>query len=263
MDIDLLSKMVKELILARDTVELPGIGTFVAEMAPAAFSDRGFTINPPYRRLYFRPRVEGDTTLADFYASSNNISPELARKVLTDFLTDLKQVLKEKKTIIFPRLGRLRATRENHFFFVPDEDLDIYPEGFGLVPISLKNHTETKEELAAAVENLKSIIEPDVLPDNASVSEPAPSSEAGSAPEQEEEAAIPESPRQEEPVPPAPEAPAGPRPRRYIGMKIALALLAVLILLILYMLIAQLFPGVFDALLYNGEERRILEYFSF
>ena len=38
--------MVKEVILDRDRVVLPGLGTFVAEMVPASFSDKGYTINP-------------------------------------------------------------------------------------------------------------------------------------------------------------------------------------------------------------------------
>ena len=54
MDIDLLSKMVKELILDRDRLVLPGLGSFMAEVVPSTFSDKGYTINPPYRRLYFR-----------------------------------------------------------------------------------------------------------------------------------------------------------------------------------------------------------------
>ena len=41
MDIDLLSKMVKELILDNDRVVLPGLGCFVAEMVPSTFSDKG------------------------------------------------------------------------------------------------------------------------------------------------------------------------------------------------------------------------------
>lgn len=161
MDIDLLSKMVKELILDRDRVVLPGLGTFTAEMMPATFSDKGFTINPPYRRLYFRSKAEDDTVLAEFYSSSNGVSLEVAERILADFLTELKQILREKKTVIFPGLGRLRATRENNFFFVPDEDLDIYPEGFGLAPISLKTHQETREELTAAVSELRSIMDGD------------------------------------------------------------------------------------------------------
>ena len=52
---------------------------------------------------------------------------------------EMKQVLKERKIILLPGLGRLRATKENNFFFVPEEDLDIYPDGFALKPVSLKN----------------------------------------------------------------------------------------------------------------------------
>lgn len=167
-----MSKMVKELILDRDRVVLPGLGTFTAEMMPATFSDKGFTINPPYRRLYFRSKAEDDTVLAEFYSSSNGVSLEVAERILVDFLTELKQILREKKTVIFPGLGRLRATRENNFFFVPDEDLDIYPEGFGLAPISLKTHQETREELTAAVSELRSIMDGD---ESQSPVEPVPS----------------------------------------------------------------------------------------
>lgn len=56
MDTPLLAKMVRELILENDAVTLPGIGTFVAELVGASFSDKGYTINPPYRRLSFTQR---------------------------------------------------------------------------------------------------------------------------------------------------------------------------------------------------------------
>lgn len=159
MDIDLLSKMIKELILDKDEVALPGVGTFVAEIVPSTFSDKGYTINPPYRRLSFRQRLsEEDNSLAAFYASSNNLDSENAKRIIEDFLSEMKDVLKEKKTIVFPGLGRLRATRENNFFFVADEDLDIYPAGFGLEPISLKTHEESPEVVSAAVASLKGII---------------------------------------------------------------------------------------------------------
>lgn len=160
MDIDLLSKMIKELIMDTDEVSLPGVGTFVAEIVPSTFSDKGYTINPPYRRLSFRQRqTEEDTMLADFYASSNNLDKASAGLIINDFLRELKDVLQEKKTIIFPGLGRLRATRENNFFFVADEDLDIYPAGFGLESVSLKTHEETPEAVAAAISSLKDIMD--------------------------------------------------------------------------------------------------------
>lgn len=130
--------MISELITDHNRVGLPGLGTFVAEVVPATFSDKGYTINPPYRRLSFHPSRSEDTLLIDFYAASNGISKEAAGLYLKQFLGEMKSVLKERKTIMLPGLGRLRATVENNFFFVPDPDLDIYPDGFALKPLSLK-----------------------------------------------------------------------------------------------------------------------------
>lgn len=159
MDTPLLAKMVRELILENDAVTLPGIGTFVAELVGASFSDKGYTINPPYRRLSFTQREGADTLLADIYASSNDVPYESALQILTEFLGTLKTELMTKKSVQFPGLGRLRATRENNFFFIADEDLDIYPDGFGLEPISLKTHEETPEQVSAAVAGLASILD--------------------------------------------------------------------------------------------------------
>ena len=158
MDIDLLSKMVKELILDNDRVVLPGLGSFVAEVVPSTFSDKGYTINPPYRRLFFRSKPDEGDELAAFYASTNNVDKAMAERIIKDFVAELKPMLHTKKTIVFPGLGRLRATKENAVFFVANEDLDIYPAGFGLEPISLKTHQETKEEVSAAVAGLKSLL---------------------------------------------------------------------------------------------------------
>lgn len=160
MDISLLSKIVKELILDRDEVCLPGLGTFVTELAPAYFSDRGYTINPPYRHLSFRHKeTPQDTSLADFYAAGNNIDKATATRIIEDFVKELRRTLESRKTVVLPGLGKLRATRENHFFFIADEDLDIYPGGFGLEPISLKTHQETQEEVSESIRHLSEILE--------------------------------------------------------------------------------------------------------
>lgn len=158
MDIDLLSKMVKELILDNDKVCLPGMGSFVAEVVPSVFSDRGYTINPPYRRLSFRTNVREDNLLVDFYAEANGIESGVAARILKDFISELKSILEVKKNIVFPGLGRMRATKENNFFFVADEDLEIFPEGFGLEPVSLKTHVATREDFASAAGELKSLM---------------------------------------------------------------------------------------------------------
>ena len=193
MDIALLADMVKELILDNEEVALPGLGTFVTEVVPASFSDRGYTINPPYRRLSFRERQGSDDMLAQLYSKANGTDLETSRKIISGFAAGVKDELTKKKVVVFPGLGRLRATKENAFFFIPDEALEIFPYGFGLQPVSLKTHEETPEEVHDAVEKLSAIV--DVPEPEAKVPEPV----VKSVSEQEE--------RPIELVSPAPAAP--------------------------------------------------------
>ncbi len=155
MNIDLFSEMVRDLILDNDEVVLPGLGTFVSEVMPSTFSDKGYTINPPYRRLSFRQRwAEDDRRLVEFYSEANGTDPETSGRILSEFVSGLRNTLQTRKMVVFPGLGRLRATKENTFFFIADEDLDIYPYGVGLEPVSLKTHGETPGEVARSVAEL-------------------------------------------------------------------------------------------------------------
>ena len=271
MDIDLLAKMVKEAILDHDTVTLPGVGCFVAELVPSTFSDKGYTINPPYRRLYFSPKQGGDTYLVDLYARDNEeVDADMATRILTEFLAEMKEVLKVKKTVVFPGLGRLRATRENHFFFVADEDLDIYPEGLGLAPLSLKTHVETPEEVATAVAGLAELIEeiPGQAGNDEEEPEPVPEPVEGPAEDEPVPEKIEEIPDQvgndeEEQVAEeiSPRAALGRNDKSRKFWRVVLIVLCVLVgLLLVFVLLNRLAPGLLDPLLYSKEELQILRY---
>lgn len=291
MDIDLLSKMVKELILDNDRVVLPGLGSFVAEVVPSTFSDKGYTINPPYRRLFFRSKPDEGNELAEFYASTNQVDRNVAERIITDFVAELKPLLHAKKVVVFPGLGRLRATKENTVFFVADEDLDIYPAGFGLEPISLKTHQETKEEVSAAVVGLKSLLAeaaPVAAPVEPAPVEPAPNPEPVPEPVSEpvhepvpEPAPVPEPdpvPTPEptpvpEPVPqptPVEEHPAAPTvveepvQKKSSGKTLWIVLIVIaaiaVLLLIALAVVGRVAPEWVDQFLYTPEELKILNY---
>ncbi len=268
--------MITELIADHDQVGLPGVGTFVAEVVPATFSDKGYTINPPYRRLSFHPSRTEDRLLADFYAASNGISKEAAEVYLKQFLQELKTVLKERKTIVLPGLGRLRATVENNFFFVPDADLDIFPDGFALKPLSLKTITENAEPVEIPIRPVAA--EPEAEPQEQPAAEPEPTpepevSEPAPAPEPET-IAEPESEATPEPqpiiiaepepeiVPIAAEPEPTTRPRRRVRWWIPLLLLLVLaaVALLAFIIVAQVAPDLVDTILYTPEELRIINY---
>lgn len=286
MDVDLLSKMIKELILDKDRVVLPGLGCFVAEMVPSTFSDKGYTINPPYRKLSFRSKPDTGDELIDFYVEANGLDRDVACRILGDFIRELRQVIFTKKVVILPGLGRLRATKENHLFFIPEEGLDIYPAGIGLEPISLKTHVETQQEVASAVAGLKSIMEEvvvaglqedkveedmveeveGVVEDNAiegvvgpteeDVVEEVATEEVVEAAEEVVEAVAEEVVEVETETVEKPKKSAG---KKVMTTMIVLVVLAV-VLLGAFVVVARMMPGVFDTLLYTPEELEILNY---
>ena len=293
MDIDLLARMVKELIISHDQVGLPGVGTFVAEMVPASFSDKGYTINPPYRRLSFYPSRLEDTLLIDFYAVSNQLDPETARTYITQYLAELKSVLQERKSIILPGLGRLRATKENALFFVADEGLDIYPAGVGLRPVSLKSHVLEEEPVVIDVpppvsgREVEPIPQPTIEVEPVEVHEEAPEAvedlPAGPA---EDEMAGPEpvpepvaEPEQEPEVMPEPEPEPEPEPApevkpepvpapapkvrkkaRWVVPTVVSVLAVAVVALATFIILAQVAPDFIDSLLYTPEDLQIINY---
>lgn len=277
MDIDLFADMVRNLILDNDEVTLPGLGTFVSELVPSSFSDKGYTINPPYRRLSFRQRGnDGDTMLADFYSRANGTDIAASARILSDFISGLKETLVTKKVVVFPGLGRLRATKENAFFFIPDEDLDIYPYGVGLEPVSLKTHEEipVAEEVLVADEVPAAVEIPATVPEPAPVPEPAvePSLEPVAGPAAElaaEPAAVPSTEPAAEPsvepvvepvASPAPDQGADRKALRKILVASACLIGAAAVLLGIFLLLSRTAPDFIDSILYTPEELRIINY---
>lgn len=141
MEITLFSKCIKDLIVENDRVDVPYLGTFMAEMMPAAYSDRQTTIHPPYRKMSFH---KGEVSLSEGRPLLNKVmreagvSLEQAGVELGWCLSRLSSELEGSKICRLPGLGVMRANARNEFFFVPADDLDIWPDGIGFEPISIK-----------------------------------------------------------------------------------------------------------------------------
>ena len=299
MDITLFSKIIRDLILDNDEVNLPGLGTFVSESMPSTFSDKGYTINPPYRRLVFRQRKGDGRLLVEHCSKVLGESLERTEYELEGFISELRNTLESKKVAVFPGLGRLRATRENAFFFIADEDLEIYKYGFGLEPVSLKTHEETPEEVSAAVDELEKIVrtepeevsgsapDPSVPPVAAEVPVPEPVAEipvsepVAEVPEPEPEpaeevpgqasAAVASGPGPVGDVPPPSVGPASskaPTQRRRTSRNpwktawiiLACTIATAVLLLAAFIILSRVAPGFVDSLLYSPEELQIINH---
>ena len=151
MEIGVFAKCIKELIVENDRVDVPYLGSFTAELMPATYSDRQTTIHPPYRKMSFH---KGEVSLAEGRLLLDKVRRELGVNLdqagveLGWCLSRLNSELEGRKRCPLPGLGMMRANARNEFFFVPDDDLDIWPDGIGFEPIAIKM---PKEEIPEPV----------------------------------------------------------------------------------------------------------------
>ena len=263
MDAGSLSKCIKALIGDRDKVEVPGLGVFYARMVPARFSDNRTTIYPPSRTMYFRREevsAEAGDALVEYIAAESGISGEDAATELSWCISRLKSELSGAKVCALPGLGEMRANSRNDYFFVPDDDLDIYPDGLGLEPVCIKMNQEAtggapespepvldeaRERCGAAGSSRPGEIAADGKGSDARRPEPEPQPEPQLVAE----------PR------PAPEPAPQPKKRR-TALWILLGILGfiVLVLLAVYLLHDSIpaLDNLLNRILYNAEERQLL-----
>ncbi|MBR5735722.1 MAG: hypothetical protein IKX60_02865 [Bacteroidales bacterium] len=258
-DVDIFAACLRDLLLENDIVCVPGLGSFMTRLMPASFSDRGRTINPPFRKLSFRASGQGDPQLfaghlATFLPEGVNTAEWLAA-----FIKGFKEELEKTKRVDLSSLGAMRATAQNDFFFVASDDLDIYPEGMGLEAVTIKSSTPLEAEPEASPEPAAEP-EPELTPVPEQQQEPEP--EPATEPETTqvtETAPEPEPARTEIPAPAV-------KPRRKLKWwAIVLIVLAVILLfLILSVIFKDSLPwgdavdNIINHLLYSEEELRIL-----
>lgn len=239
-DVEIFAACLKELLLENDTVTVPGLGSFITRQMPASFSDRGRTINPPYRKLSFRASEQGDAVLFKERIATLLPAGTDPAAWLQSFVKEFKEELEKTKRVDLVSLGTMRATAQNDYFFVASDDLDIFPEAMGLEAVTIKSSQLMEEE-----------------------------PQAEDVPEKEEEPVQePETTAEPQPAADAPKVAAttAEKPRRRLKWWaiLLIVLAALLLLLILSVIFKDVLPwgtavdNFINHLLYTEEELRIL-----
>lgn len=154
MTIESFTSCLEEFIMEHDRLLVPGLGAFTAGLQAATISDNGFTINPPYRKLEFIYGEDlgiGENEQYDYlYSIKEKMDLEKVREELAEIISEIKREVEVNSLVELPGLGKLRSLGDGHLFFVMDKDAQIYPEGFALSSVSLKNRVSGIPEVAAA-----------------------------------------------------------------------------------------------------------------
>ena len=241
MTIESFTSCLEEFIMEHDRLLVPGLGAFTAGLQAATISDNGFTINPPYRKLEFIYGEDlgiGENEQYDYlYSIKEKMDLEKVREELAEIISEIKREVEANSLVELPGLGKLRSLGDGHLFFVMDKDAQIYPEGFALSSVSLKNRVSGIPEVVAAVAERHNEAETSETAETTVTAEEAVSKEQKVA-----------------------DGLARKKKRMPVVVKVILWLLGIALLLLAgFMALAYFCPDFIDTLLYSPEEIELLK----
>ena len=103
MNLNLVSQILKKIILERGKVSIPMMGSLEAEDVPAGFAQGGSIIIPPSRKIVFNSfDVSNDGLLESEYAAASGITLEESKKEVADFINSVKISLIDESDFLIP-----------------------------------------------------------------------------------------------------------------------------------------------------------------
>lgn len=250
MTIESFTSCLEEFIMEHDRLLVPGLGSFTAGLQAATISDNGFTINPPYRKLEFIYGEDlgiGENEQYDYlYSIKEKMDLEKVREELAEIISEIKREVEANSLVELPGLGKLRSLGDGHLFFVMDKDAQIYPEGFALSSVSLKNRVSGIPEVVAAPKPVEQPVAATEGHNEAEASETAEPSEPAEEAVSKEQKVADGLARKKKKMP--------------VVVKVILWLLGIALLLLAgFMALAYFCPDFIDTLLYSPDEIELLK----
>ena len=250
MTIESFTSCLEEFIMEHDRLLVPGLGSFTAGLQAATISDNGFTINPPYRKLEFIYGEDlgiGENEQYDFlYSIKEKMDLEKVREELAEIISEIKREVEANSLVELPGLGKLRSLGDGHLFFVMDKDAQIYPEGFALSSVSLKNRVSGIPEVGAAPKPVEQPVAATEGHNEAEASETAETTVTAEEAVSKEQKVADGLARKKKKMP--------------VVVKVILWLLGIALLLLAgFMALAYFCPDFIDTLLYSPDEIELLK----
>ncbi len=119
---------------------LKGIGAFVSDQVSAQINHNHFH-KAPGSKIRFVPKVHFlDLELVNLISNELSITQPKAKSMLSDWLTDIQEVLNTGNLVQLPQLGILKKVQQNYFFEFSNTQ-ECSAEHFGLQDFQLEQIT--------------------------------------------------------------------------------------------------------------------------
>lgn len=127
-----LSKYIKDLLYRYECVILPGFGAFLTQYRTARI-DGEHNFYPPGKTLSFNRQLQtNDGILANYLASAEGYSYELALQKIRNFTGEISLKLSEGEMVSLQNIGEFSLNKERNVQFIPSDKENFSRDSFGL-----------------------------------------------------------------------------------------------------------------------------------
>ncbi|GAB5400689.1 MAG: SPOR domain-containing protein [Aureisphaera sp.] len=128
-----LASYIKDLLYRYECVIIPGFGAFLTQTHSARIDDASHTFYPPGKTISFNRQLQtNDGILANYVASVENCSYELALQKIRNFTGSISLELSEGKTVTIKNIGDFLLNHEKTVQFSPVSVENFNTNSFGL-----------------------------------------------------------------------------------------------------------------------------------
>lgn len=132
-----LATYISDLLYRYECVIIPGFGAFLTQYRSASIVAESQTVHPPGKSIMFNRQLQtNDGILANYIASVEQCSYELALRRIRNFTGSLSLQLSEGKTVTLDQVGDFFLNDENSVQFTPLKGGNFSTASFGLAALN-------------------------------------------------------------------------------------------------------------------------------
>lgn len=150
-----IAEAISDLLFVRDVVVVPGLGAFVKKPVSAKVNPVANYFSMPSSKVVFDANLREDNELVVNYMSEkNDIPKEEAQKLLSMFVSDCFNSLKQGKKVVLNPIGTLSYDWVGDFVFEQDKSINYNADAFGLCDFTPEPvlRSKTKDEIKTEIE---------------------------------------------------------------------------------------------------------------
>lgn len=150
-----IAEAISDLLYVRDIVVVPGLGAFVKKPVSAQVNPVANYFAMPSSEIVFDANLREDNELVVNYMSEkNDIPKEEAQKLLSMFVSDCFNSLKQGKKVVLSQIGTLSYDWANDIVFEQDKSVNYNADAFGLCDFTPEPvlRSKTKDEIKTEIE---------------------------------------------------------------------------------------------------------------